>query len=196
MANGKKSFLDHFRISDDDDDDYEDDDYIFDDEDEEYEETYRKKRPSTQPVKSSPSKAAFTPARESKPSFTPQRETRKMFTQTQTATDKLVSFDDGARRRAGAKATGEVFVIKPQAFDDAQTVVDFMKKGKVIVINMEGLQLEPAQRIIDFIGGACYGITGELRAISDNIFIAVPSNIEVSGDLREEILSSAGGIQY
>ena len=200
MANGKKSFLDHFRISDDDDDDYEDDDdYIFDDDDDEYEETYRKKRPSTQPVKNSPSKAAFTPTRESKPSFTPQRETRKMFTPTQTATDKLVSFDDGARRRGGnggTRATGEVFVIKPQAFDDAQTVVDFMKKGKVIVINMEGLQLEPAQRIIDFIGGACYGITGELRAISANIFIAVPSNIEVSGDLREEILNTTGGIQY
>lgn len=196
MANGKKSFLDHFRINDEDDEDYEDeDDYIFDDEEDDYEEPYRKKRPSTEPVKQSPSKAAFTPARESKPAFSSQRETRKSFTQTQTATDKLVSFDDGARKRA-AKATGEVFVIRPQAFDDAQTVVDFMKRGKVIVINMEGLQLEPAQRIIDFIGGACYGIAGELRAISANIFIAVPSNIEVSGDLREEILNSAGGLQY
>ena len=165
MANGKKSFLDHFRINDEDDEDYEDeDDYIFDDEDDDYEEPYRKKRPSTEPVKPSPSKAAFTPARESKPAFSPQRETRKSFGQTQTATDKLVSFDDGARKRA-AKATGEVFVIKPQAFDDAQTVVDFMKRGKVIVINMEGLQLEPAQRIIDFIGGACYGIAGELLII-------------------------------
>ena len=55
---------------------------------------------------------------------------------------------------------------------------------------MEGLQLEPAQRIIDFIGGACYGIEGDLKAISANIFIAVPNSIEVTGDLREEILTS------
>ena len=151
---------------------------------------YRKKRPSTEPVKQSPSKTAFTPARESKPSFAPQRETRKSFSQTQTATDKLVSFDDGARKRS-AKASGEVFVIRPQAFDDAQTVVDFMKRGKVIVINMEGLQLEPAQRIIDFIGGACDALDGSIQGISNNIFIAAPSNIAVTGDLREEILNES-----
>ena len=58
---------------------------------------------------------------------------------------------------------------------------------------MEGLQLEPAQRIIDFIGGACYGMGGELKAISANIFIAVPSSIEVTGDLRDEILNSTAG---
>ena len=73
---------------------------------------------------------------------------------------------------------------------DAQTVVDFLKKNRAIVINMEGLALDPAQRIIDFIGGACYGINGELKAISSNIFIAVPNSMEVSGDLREEILTS------
>ena len=86
--------------------------------------------------------------------------------------------------------SSEVYVIKPQEFDDAQTVTDLLKGGKTIVINMEGVEIDPAQRIIDFIGGACYGINGELKAISSNIFIAVPNSMEVSGDLREEILTS------
>ena len=100
------------------------------------------------------------------------------------------SWFDGGMERKRKASSSEVFVIKPQEFDDAQTVVDFLKRGKAIVINMEGLQLEPAQRIIDFIGGACYGIEGDLKAISANIFIAVPNSIEVTGDLREEILTS------
>ena len=59
------------------------------------------------------------------------------------------------------------------------------------MINLEGVQIDPAQRIIDFIGGACYGLQGDLSAISNNIFIAAPHNIEVSGDLRDEIISES-----
>lgn len=105
--------------------------------------------------------------------------------------DNLVSFNNAhMEKKSPYKPSSEVYVIKPVEIDDAQTVVDFLTKGRAIVVNMEGLALEPAQRIIDFIGGACYGINGELKAISSNIFIAVPSNMEVSGDLREEILTS------
>ncbi|SNU06089.1 cell division inhibitor SepF [Lachnospiraceae bacterium] len=190
MASGRKSFLDHFRLVDDDDDDYEeDDDYVFeDDDDDDFEDSYRrKKQPPAKPE-----------ARTSKPAqkqtFAPPAREPRRTVATSTATDKLVSFDGGASRKPSRQqaASNEVYVIKPQEFDDAQTVTDFLKRGRAIVINMEGLQLEPAQRIIDFIGGACYGIGGELKAISANIFIAVPSSIEVSGDLRDEILSSTG----
>ena len=99
----------------------------------------------------------------------------------------VVSFD----KRQNYKPNSEVYVIKPLEFDDAQTVSDFLKAGKTIVINMEGVQIDPAQRIIDFIGGACYGLGGDLKAISANIFIAAPHNIEVSGDLRDEILNES-----
>lgn len=85
----------------------------------------------------------------------------------------------------------EVYVIKPQEFNEAQTVTDFLKDGKTIVINMEGIELNAAQRIIDFIGGACYALDGSLQAISSNIFIAAPQDIEVSGDLRDEILNES-----
>ena len=195
----RKSFLDHFRlIDDDDDDDYEDDDdYIFEEDDDyedEYEEKFRKKpahapKPAPAPKPSKPASRAS-----SKPTYSQPRESRRGFGNTSTATDKLVSIDGGASRSRSSRqaASNEVYVIKPQEFDDAQTVTDFLKRGRAIVINMEGLQLEPAQRIIDFIGGACYGIGGELKAISANIFIAVPSSIEVSGDLRDEILNSTG----
>ena len=85
----------------------------------------------------------------------------------------------------------EVYVIKPQEFNEAQTVTDFLKDGKTIVINMEGIELNAAQRIIDFIGGACYALDGSLQAISSKIFIAAPQDIEVSGDLRDEILNES-----
>ena len=70
-------------------------------------------------------------------------------------------------------------------------VTDYLKEGKTIVINMEGIEVHVAQRIIDFIGGACYALDGSLQAISANIFIAAPHNIDVSGDLRGELMNES-----
>ena len=82
-----------------------------------------------------------------------------------------------------------VKVIRPQTFNEAQIVADFLKEGKTIVVNLEGIEIGQAQRIIDFIGGASFAVDGSLKAISNNIFIVAPGNIEVSGDLRDEIVS-------
>ena len=84
-----------------------------------------------------------------------------------------------------------MYVIKPQDFGEAQRVTDYLKEGKTIVINMEGIEVHVAQRIIDFIGGACYALDGSLQAISANIFIAAPHNIDVSGDLRGELMNES-----
>ena len=83
----------------------------------------------------------------------------------------------------------EVYVIKPQDFAEAQTAADLLKKGRTVVINLEGVELTVAQRSIDFIGGATYAINGSLQAVSNNIFIAAPDSIEVSGDLKSEIMN-------
>lgn len=92
----------------------------------------------------------------------------------------------------GRQEEGEIVkVIKPQEFNEAQIVADFLKEGKTIVVNLEGIEISQAQRIIDFIGGASFAVDGSLKAISNNIFIVAPGNIEVSGDLRDEIISES-----
>lgn len=88
----------------------------------------------------------------------------------------------------GNEGEETVRVIKPQEFNEAQIVAEFLKDGKTIVVNLEGIEISQAQRIIDFIGGASFAVDGSLKAISNNIFIVAPGNIEVSGDLRDEIV--------
>ena len=100
---------------------------------------------------------------------------------------KLVSINS----RNNNRSSSQVFVIKPQEFNEAQIVADFLKEGKTIVVNLEGIEISQAQRIIDFIGGASFAVDGSLKAISNNIFIVAPGNIEVSGDLRDEIISDS-----
>ena len=111
--------------------------------------------------------------------------------------DHAVSREEKKRRftSTGSKVISmngrgvEVYVIKPQDFAEAQTAADLLKKGRTVVINLEGVELTVAQRSIDFIGGATYAINGSLQAVSNNIFIAAPDSIEVSGDLKSEIMN-------
>ena len=82
-------------------------------------------------------------------------------------------------------------MIKPRDFSEAKLVADLLRQGKTVVINMEDIVNPEAQRTIDFVGGACYAVDGTLQAISRNIFIAAPDDIEVSGDLRDEIMNES-----
>ena len=85
----------------------------------------------------------------------------------------------------------KVVIIKPEDFDEATTITDNLKSRKIIVVNTTGLEPRTGQRLLDFIGGACYSLGGELQQIEKGVYIISPSNIEVNNELKGE-LSSKG----
>ena len=87
-------------------------------------------------------------------------------------------------RTAPARAGMEVNMIRPTSMDDARDICDMLLSGRAVVINLEGVQVDLAQRIIDFSSGSCYSIDGNLQQISSYIFIITPSNIELTGEFQ------------
>lgn len=85
----------------------------------------------------------------------------------------------------------EVCVIRPTSIEDAREITDTLLSGKAVVLNLEGIHVEVAQRIIDFSAGSSYSISGNLQKITNYIFIITPPNVDVSGDFQELV---AGGI--
>ena len=77
----------------------------------------------------------------------------------------------------------EVCVIKPSSFEDAREISETLLAERTVLLNMKGLDLGVAQRIIDFTCGTCYAIDGNLQRIEDYIFIITPAGVELSGDL-------------
>lgn len=86
--------------------------------------------------------------------------------------------------------SAELSMIRPTSIEDAEEIGDYLLAGKAVVLNMEGLHMEVAQRIIDFTSGATYAINGNLQKISNYIFIAVPASVDLSGDFQG--LNSSG----
>ena len=85
----------------------------------------------------------------------------------------------------------EVTMVKPTSMNDSQEICQYLLAGKAVVLNMEGLNMEVAQRIIDFASGATYSMNGNLQKISNSIFIATPESVELSGDFQELISGGA-----
>jgi len=85
----------------------------------------------------------------------------------------------------------KVVIIKPDDFDEATTISDNLKSRKIVVVNTTALDPKVGQRLLDFVGGVCYALGGDLQQIEKGVYIISPSNIEVNNDLKNE-LSSKG----
>lgn len=84
----------------------------------------------------------------------------------------------------------EVCVIKPTTFEDSREITETLLSNRTVVLNFEGLDVDVAQRIIDFTSGSCFAIQGNLQKVSAYIFLVTPRNVDISGDLQD-ILSGS-----
>ena len=92
-------------------------------------------------------------------------------------------------RRVGGSGM-EVCVIKPSSVEDAREITETLLANRTVVLNLEGIEVDTAQRIIDFTSGSCYAMSGNLQKISHYIFIITPASVDISGDFQE-ILSGS-----
>ena len=87
-------------------------------------------------------------------------------------------------RKGNQAANMEVCVIRPTSMEDTREIADTLVDNSTVVLNLEGLDMELAQRIIDFTSGACYSLGGSLQKVSSYIFILGPYNVDITGDLQ------------
>lgn len=87
-------------------------------------------------------------------------------------------------RKGNQAANMEVCVIRPTSMEDTREIADTLVDNSTVVLNLEGIDMELAQRIIDFTSGACYSLGGSLQKVSSYIFILGPYNVDITGDLQ------------
>ncbi len=174
-------FLNAIRLND----DYDDEDEFFDEDDEidedDFEEEEKPKKRFFQKIRDTEEDEEVPPARKvaAKPQAAPA------------ARPSRVSSPKVTPMRRKASGSGmEVCVIKPNSMEDTREIADTLLANCTVVLNLEGIDVEVAQRIIDFACGACYSINGSLQKVSSYIFILTPASVEISGDIQD-ILNGA-----
>ena len=80
----------------------------------------------------------------------------------------------------------KVVVYQALTYDDTQNIVDNLKNRKPIIVNLDSLEQDLAQRVLDFMSGAVYALDGTIQKVSKSIFVLVPSNIDIVGNIPED----------
>ncbi|MDR1150409.1 MAG: cell division protein SepF [Clostridiales bacterium] len=81
----------------------------------------------------------------------------------------------------------QVVLTCPCDVDDSAKIIDDLKQNKICIVNLEGIERDQAQRISDFLGGASYALNGDVQRVSSDIFIIAPIDVNIVGNLREEL---------
>ena len=98
-------------------------------------------------------------------------------------------------RRSSQTVNMEVCVIKPTSMEDTREIADTLVDNSTVILNLEGIDVELAQRIIDFTSGACYSLGGSLQKVSSYIFFLGPSNVDITGDLQNILGGSVPSVR-
>ncbi len=79
----------------------------------------------------------------------------------------------------------KVFICEPEKYEDCTKAVDEIKNRKIVVLNIEGMELEDQKQIFEFIKGAVYSLEASIQKVSTGIFVIAPSNVQIDGRLGD-----------
>lgn len=106
--------------------------------------------------------------------------------------DNVVDIGNRGKRKAAApngnvisipsQAQMKMIVYHPISYEDTQNIIDNLKSRKPVIVNMEELEIDCAQRILDFMAGAIYALNGTIYKVSRGIFVVAPANCDVIGN--------------
>lgn len=94
--------------------------------------------------------------------------------------------------RSASQSGLELIIRKPTSFDDSQEICDLLKQEHAIIVNLEQVDRELAQKMMDFISGAIYALDAKIHQISGSIFCISPAKVDISGDYFAMISETTG----
>ena len=80
----------------------------------------------------------------------------------------------------------KMILLDPRAYSESQQIADHLKKRNTVVVNLKRVTPEQAKRIVDFLSGTIYAISGDLQKIGGGIFLCTPNNVSVQGKITGE----------
>lgn len=97
--------------------------------------------------------------------------------------------DSGKNKVVNINATTQlkVVLVKPEHFEDASAIADHLNEKRTVVLNLESTNKDIARRLVDFLSGVAYANNGQIKRVANSTFIITPYNVDVMGDLLDEL---------
>lgn len=79
-----------------------------------------------------------------------------------------------------ANGISEVMVMEPRSFEEMPQAIQALRERKSVVLNLNIMDPDQAQRAVDFVAGGTYAIDGHQERIGESIFLFTPSCVQVT----------------
>ena len=160
--------------ADDDYDDYDDDEEYLDDD---YEEPAPRRAPSRPARRSAPVPAPVADDEDEEDEYnfgmTPAAPAAAP---ANTFSGRVVNMSTGAKQ--------EVVLFRPANFGETTKAADALRSNKAVVLNLENVDKAMSRRVVDFLSGCVYALSGSVKKIAQSAYIFCPHNMDVVGDLE------------
>ena len=81
----------------------------------------------------------------------------------------------------------QVVLVKPERFENASEIADHLREKRTVVLNLESTNKEVSRRLVDFLSGVAYANNGQIKRVANSTFIITPYNVDIMGDLLDEL---------
>ncbi|MNH85310.1 Cell division protein SepF [compost metagenome] len=116
---------------------------------------------------------------------------REKFQETDEPELETPSFDARRNQRGSnvvsihSQKNVKLILNEPRSYDEAQEIADHLRSHRAVVVNLQRVRNDQALRIIDFLSGTVYALSGSISKIGGNIFLCTPDTVEIQGSITE-----------
>ena len=93
--------------------------------------------------------------------------------------ENAIDEDNENLSRRSLPAEVRVVVRRPQSFAEGESIAALVKDGQAVVVNLEGVPAQTAQRLVDYLSGATYAVDGNMEKIGTCIFLFAPADVNI-----------------
>ena len=94
-------------------------------------------------------------------------------------TENAESFSATSFNNFGIQSESNIILVEPKSHKEIQQVVDYLKQGQTVAVNLEGIAQADSECILDFLSGALYGLDGSIHRWHGDLFILTPNGHKI-----------------
>ena len=70
-------------------------------------------------------------------------------------------------------------IFNPKSYEDVGKLIDHLKRGEQVIVDFSTTNQGVVARILDFMSGAIYALSGSVRKITPDIYLFAPSCVAI-----------------
>ncbi|NRQ39894.1 cell division protein SepF [Nonomuraea sp. NN258] len=84
-----------------------------------------------------------------------------------------------AKRWRSTIDSSRIVMVQPLKYNDAPLIGQHFREGQTVIMDVTGMPMPEATRMVDFAAGLAFGCEGRIERIADRVFLLAPAHVEI-----------------